>query len=248
MIFACCLAAMGIKRFYDKRVSWRATVLIAALSCAGLAFFMVVQDNMLDADPDLFAGPVDSDRDDAETGAAGPRPQKPRRAARRHHHHPDSRHPCRSLRLRAAPGRRRRLDDQFQWTAGRHDPGAGVPVDGVEFRFPADGDGPAAQRGRRPRAARRSHRRRQPAASAAAADRGMRQVGAQRRAVRAAGDRSRRLQGHQRYPWPRRGRCLPAAFHADGADPVAARRHAGAHRRRRILHRAAGQRRCARAR
>ena len=44
---------------------------------------------------------------------------------------------------------------------------------------------------------------------------------------------------HQRHPWSRRGRCLPAALHPDGADAAAARRHAGAHRRRRILHRAA---------
>jgi diguanylate cyclase (GGDEF)-like protein len=46
MILACCLAAMGVKRFYDQPVSWRGTALITALSCAGLAFFMVVQDNM----------------------------------------------------------------------------------------------------------------------------------------------------------------------------------------------------------
>ena len=119
------------------------------------------------------------------------------------------------------------------------DPGAGVPVDGAEFRLPADGDGPAAQRGRRSRAARRSHRRRQPPPSAAAPDRRMRALGAQRPAVRAAGDRSRRLQGHQRHPRPRRRRRLPAAFHPDGANPAAARRHAGADRRRRVLHRAA---------
>ena len=72
--------------------------------------------------------------------------------------------------------------------------------------------------------------------------------GAQRRAVRAAGDRSRRLQENQRHPRPRRRRRLPAAFHADGADAAAARRPAGAHRRRRVLHRAAGHSRCARAR
>ena len=47
------------------------------------------------------------------------------------------------------------------------------------------------------------------------------------------------FKSHQRYPWPRRRRRLPAAFHPDGADPAAARRHAGADRRRRILHRAA---------
>ncbi len=81
---------------------------------------------------------------------------------------------------------------------------------------------------------------RQPPASAATAGRGMRQVRAQRRSFRAAGDRSRRLQGHQRHFWPCRGRCLPAAFHADGADPVAAGRHAGANRRRRVLCGAAG--------
>ncbi len=43
----------------------------------------------------------------------------------------------------------------------------------------------------------------------------------------------------QRHLRPRRGRCLPAAFHPDGADAVAARRHAGPHRRRRVLRRAA---------
>ena len=46
LILACCLAAMGIKRFYGEPVSWRATAAITALSCAGLTYFMVVQDNM----------------------------------------------------------------------------------------------------------------------------------------------------------------------------------------------------------
>ena len=46
MILACCLAEMGIKRFYGERVSWGVTVLVTALSCAGLTWFMVVQDNM----------------------------------------------------------------------------------------------------------------------------------------------------------------------------------------------------------
>ena len=54
---------------------------------------------------------------------------------------------------------------QSQPAAVGADAGADVPVDGLEFRLPADGDRPAAQRGRRSRAARRSHRRRQPAAS-----------------------------------------------------------------------------------
>src|SRR5437588_8320011 len=46
MIFAGCLAAMGIKRFYGKPVSWRATLLITGLSCAGLIFFIEVHDSV----------------------------------------------------------------------------------------------------------------------------------------------------------------------------------------------------------
>ena len=45
MIFAACLAVMGIKRFFDQPVSWRSTALITGLSFAGLAFFIVVYDN-----------------------------------------------------------------------------------------------------------------------------------------------------------------------------------------------------------
>jgi diguanylate cyclase (GGDEF)-like protein len=41
MIFAACLAVMGIKRFFDQPVSWRTTALITGLSFAGLAFFIV---------------------------------------------------------------------------------------------------------------------------------------------------------------------------------------------------------------
>ena len=46
MIFAACLAAMGIKRFYDQPVSWRSTALITGLSFAGLLFFIVGYDSM----------------------------------------------------------------------------------------------------------------------------------------------------------------------------------------------------------
>ena len=45
MIFALCLAAMGIQKFFDKPVSWRATWLIMGLSVAGMAFFMFVYDS-----------------------------------------------------------------------------------------------------------------------------------------------------------------------------------------------------------
>src|SRR6202163_1940067 len=46
LIFAACLAAMGIKRFYDQPVSWRGTALITVLSFAGLAFFIFGYDSM----------------------------------------------------------------------------------------------------------------------------------------------------------------------------------------------------------
>jgi diguanylate cyclase (GGDEF)-like protein len=46
MIFAGCLAAMGIKRFYGKPVSWRPTLLITGLSGAGLIFFIGFYDSM----------------------------------------------------------------------------------------------------------------------------------------------------------------------------------------------------------
>jgi diguanylate cyclase (GGDEF)-like protein len=46
LIFAACLGMMGIKRFYDREVTWRATALITGLSFAGLAFFAFVYDSM----------------------------------------------------------------------------------------------------------------------------------------------------------------------------------------------------------
>ena len=45
LILAACLAAMGVKRFYDKPVSWRGTALISGLSFAGLLFFIVGYDS-----------------------------------------------------------------------------------------------------------------------------------------------------------------------------------------------------------
>src|ERR1700742_4058781 len=46
VVFATCLAAMGIKRFYNQPVTWRGTALITGLTMAGLTFFSVVHDNM----------------------------------------------------------------------------------------------------------------------------------------------------------------------------------------------------------
>src|SRR6202790_4768732 len=46
LIFAACLAAMGIKRFYDQPISWRATALISGASFAVLAFFIFAYDSM----------------------------------------------------------------------------------------------------------------------------------------------------------------------------------------------------------
>jgi diguanylate cyclase (GGDEF)-like protein len=45
LIFAVCLGAMGVKRFYDQPVSWRGTAAITGLSFAGLTFFMVGYDS-----------------------------------------------------------------------------------------------------------------------------------------------------------------------------------------------------------
>ena len=45
MIFAACLAAMGIKRFYGQPVPWRGTALITGLSFAGLTFFIFGYDS-----------------------------------------------------------------------------------------------------------------------------------------------------------------------------------------------------------
>jgi diguanylate cyclase (GGDEF)-like protein len=46
MIFAACLATMGVRRFYGQEVSWRVTALITGLSFAGLSFFMFAYDSM----------------------------------------------------------------------------------------------------------------------------------------------------------------------------------------------------------
>jgi diguanylate cyclase (GGDEF)-like protein len=45
VIFAGCLAAMGIKRFHDQPVSWRGTALITGLSFAGMVFFIFGYDS-----------------------------------------------------------------------------------------------------------------------------------------------------------------------------------------------------------
>jgi diguanylate cyclase (GGDEF)-like protein len=45
VIFAACLAAMGIKRFYGEQVSWRGTALITGLSFVGLLLAVVIFDS-----------------------------------------------------------------------------------------------------------------------------------------------------------------------------------------------------------
>jgi diguanylate cyclase (GGDEF)-like protein len=46
MIFAACLGAMGIRRFYDQPVKWRVAALITGSSLAGLTFFIIGYDSM----------------------------------------------------------------------------------------------------------------------------------------------------------------------------------------------------------
>ena len=45
VIFSTCLAAMGIKRFYDQPVGWRGTALITGSTFAGMAFFIFGYDS-----------------------------------------------------------------------------------------------------------------------------------------------------------------------------------------------------------
>lgn len=51
LVFAICLAAMGIKRFYDQPPAWRGTALITGSSLAGMAFFTYGYDS---AAPRIF--------------------------------------------------------------------------------------------------------------------------------------------------------------------------------------------------
>jgi diguanylate cyclase (GGDEF)-like protein len=45
LIFASCLAAMGVLRFYDRPVGWRQTALITGLGFAGVTFFTIGYDS-----------------------------------------------------------------------------------------------------------------------------------------------------------------------------------------------------------
>jgi diguanylate cyclase (GGDEF)-like protein len=47
ILFAICLAEMGIRRFYGRPVSWRSTALITGATLAALLFFAYVHDSML---------------------------------------------------------------------------------------------------------------------------------------------------------------------------------------------------------
>jgi diguanylate cyclase (GGDEF)-like protein len=46
LVFACCLAAMGLKRFYGEKTAWRAMAAITLATGFGLLFFLEVRDNM----------------------------------------------------------------------------------------------------------------------------------------------------------------------------------------------------------
>jgi diguanylate cyclase (GGDEF)-like protein len=46
LTFAACLAAMGIRTFFDRPVAWRGTLVITGLCCAGLAFFLFAYDSI----------------------------------------------------------------------------------------------------------------------------------------------------------------------------------------------------------
>jgi diguanylate cyclase (GGDEF)-like protein len=46
MVLGCCLAAMGVKRFYDMPVSWRMPIIAPVATAAGLAVFIYAVDDM----------------------------------------------------------------------------------------------------------------------------------------------------------------------------------------------------------
>ena len=46
LVFALCLAAMGIRKFFDQPVAWRGTVLITGLTCAGPFLFTFGYDSV----------------------------------------------------------------------------------------------------------------------------------------------------------------------------------------------------------
>ena len=46
LIFALCIATMGIRRFFDRPVSWRGTFLVTGLGFAGISFFTFGYENM----------------------------------------------------------------------------------------------------------------------------------------------------------------------------------------------------------
>jgi diguanylate cyclase (GGDEF)-like protein len=46
LIAACCVASMGVSRFYNQPAAWRGSALTVLLSFAGITFFLLVQDDM----------------------------------------------------------------------------------------------------------------------------------------------------------------------------------------------------------
>ena len=88
LIFAACLAAMGIKRFYGQPVSWRGSARDHRIEFRRHGVLHRRLRQPADADPDLFAGPVAAAGADAEAVAvAAGRPRKPWRPARGHRRH-----------------------------------------------------------------------------------------------------------------------------------------------------------------
>ena len=78
MIFAACLAAMGIRRFYERPVCWRLACLVTGLTFAALFFLIVeIHDSMTHARADLFGRPVAAIGDHPETAAGEVRRPRP---------------------------------------------------------------------------------------------------------------------------------------------------------------------------
>ncbi len=159
LVFAAGVAAMGIKEFYNEPVKWRSTALVTGFMFVGTALFLFGYDSETMRVAIYSPRPVAAAGDDAEIADVEARWAGQSRRPGSPAWSPLSSSPSMPPALWSKTVRRRHLVRSFQRAAVDHDPGADVSVDVLEFRFPADGDRPAAQRGRRSGAARRSHRR-----------------------------------------------------------------------------------------
>ena len=141
VIFAVCLCTMGIRRFYERPVSWRTTFVTVGVSVAGLSFFVYVRDGMpmrVFIYSAAQAIPIALTLKMVLSRQGGPHqfgsPARGNCWRTYHLHHSDQ------VSLRIFPDWRRNVLRRLQWFSGCLDVRPHVPVDGMELRVPFDGD------------------------------------------------------------------------------------------------------------